>query len=143
MTIQDIFTKLKDNGYKITPQRQEIISLLIQENKHMTVEDIHDKISVRYPNLSMDTVYRNIGVLEKLNVVVKSDFGDGKGRYKLLENEEHQHYLICLKCGCSEEMDFCPLDFINYEKIKEKNFSIKKHSFEIFGYCSVCAREEG
>lgn len=143
MNIQEVFAKLKDHGFKITPQRQEIISLLTRENRHMTVEEIYAKILHRYPNLSLDTVYRNVGVLERLNVLDRTDFGDGKGRYKLIENNGHRHHLICLKCGCSEEMDFCPLDYIDHQKIRDKNFFIKKHKFEIFGYCFKCIKEGG
>jgi len=143
LKLQEILAKLKDCGYKITPQRQEIVSLLMRENRHMTVEDIYGKIADRYPNLSLDTVYRNVGILERLNILTKSDFGDGKGRYRIKESDGHRHHLICLKCGCSEEMDFCPLDYIDHREIKDKNFSIKKHNFEIFGYCSECVQKEG
>lgn len=141
MTAQDIFDKLKEHGYKITPQRQEIIHLLAREKRHMTVEDIHNHIAARFPNLSVDTVYRNVGVLERLNMLDRTDFGDGKGRYKLVEREGHRHHLICLKCGFSEEVDFCPLDYIDQQSIREKNFSIERHHFEIFGYCARCGKK--
>ncbi|AGL02626.1 Fur family transcriptional regulator [Desulfoscipio gibsoniae] len=142
MRTQDIFDKLKEHGYKITPQRQEIINLMARENRHMTVEDIHGQISTRFPNLSVDTVYRNVGVLERLNMLDKTDFGDGKGRYKLVKKSGHRHHLICLKCGCSEEVDFCPLDYLDKQKIKDKKFAIQKHNFEIFGYCAQCLEKE-
>jgi len=53
LTVQDIITKLRQNGYKITPQRQEIIGVLMLEQKHLTVEEIHTRISHRYPNLKL------------------------------------------------------------------------------------------
>ncbi len=142
MIIQDILVKFKEHGYKITPQRQEIINVMVQENRHMTVEDIHGKISARFPNLSVDTVYRNVGVLEQLEMLDKTDFGDGKGRYKLVEKVGHRHHLICLNCGSSEEVDFCPLDYLDQQQIKDKNFAITRHNFEIFGYCARCSKKE-
>ncbi len=143
MDAREVINRLKEHGYKITPQRQEIINVLVQENRHITVEDIHSKISRRYANLSMDTVYRNVGVLERLNVLSRADFGDGKGRYKLVDRERHRHHLICLKCGCSLEMDFCPLDHIDRREISDKNFHIIRHNFEIYGYCAACRGREG
>ncbi len=142
MSVQDIIVKLKEHGYKITPQRQEIVNVMAQENRHMTVDDIHGKISARFPNLSVDTVYRNVGVLEQLNMLDRTDFGDGIGRYKLVEDGGHRHHLICLKCGCSEEVDFCPLDYIDQQQIRDKNFAIARHNFEIFGYCARCSKKE-
>ncbi len=142
MKYQDVIAKLKENGYKITPQRLEIVSVLAGEKKHLTVEDIHTRISKRYPNLSPDTVYRNVNMLARLNILTRVDFGDGKARYKLVECDGHKHYLICLGCGSSEEMDFCPLDFIDSRSIREKKFDIKRHCFEIYGYCWTCRQKE-
>lgn len=142
MKIQDVINKLRENGYKITPQRQEIISVLMREKRHLTVEEIHNRIAHRYPNLSPDTVYRNVGVLARLNVLARVDFGDGRARYKLLERDGHKHYLVCLGCGNSEEVAFCPLDYLDDELIKDKKFDIRRHSFEIYGYCWAC-RQKG
>lgn len=142
MNVQDVISKLRENGYKITPQRQEIISVLMRENKHLTVEDIHARISHRYPNLSLDTVYRNVGVLTHLKVLARADFGDGKARYKLVDRDGHKHHLICLGCGSSEEVDFCPLDYLDGQAIQEKKFDVKRHSFEIYGYCQACRQKE-
>jgi Fe2+ or Zn2+ uptake regulation protein len=142
LNMQDILVKLKEHGYKITPQRQEIINVLVHENRHMTVEDIHNQISARFPNLSVDTVYRNVGMLERLEMLDKTDFGDGVGRYKLVGKVGHRHHIICLNCGCSEEVDFCPLDYLDQQQIKDKNFAIARHNFEIFGYCARCLKKE-
>lgn len=142
MSIQDVLVKLKEHGYKITPQRQAMIKVMARENRHMTVEDIHGKISKRFPSLSVDTIYRNVGVLERLEMLDKTDFGDGKSRYKLLENVGHRHHLMCLSCGFSEEVDFCPLDYLDQQQIKAKNFAIARHNFEIFGYCARCTQKE-
>jgi len=142
LKLQDVITKLRENGYKITPQRQEIINVLMGEHKHLTVEEIHTRISRRYPNLSPDTVYRNVGVLARLNVLARADFGDGKARYKLLEHDGHKHHLVCLGCGNSEEVNFCPLDYMDDRSIRDKKFDVQRHSFEIYGYCWACRKKE-
>lgn len=142
MNTRDVIVKLRENGYKITPQRQEIIDVLLRENRHLTVEDIHSRISHRYPNLSLDTVYRNVGVLTHLNVLDRADFGDGKARYKLVDHERHRHHLICLGCGSCEEVDFCPLDYLDGRAFREKRFEVRRHSFEIYGYCWACRQKE-
>jgi len=142
LQLQDVLTKLRENGYKITPQRQEMINVLLGEPEHLTVEEIHSRISHHYPHLSLDTVYRNVGVLARLNVLARVDFGDGKARYKLLEPDGHKHHLVCLSCGNAEEVNFCPLDYMDAYSIKEKKFAVQRHSFEIYGYCWACRTKE-
>ncbi|MFZ5642002.1 MAG: Fur family transcriptional regulator [Bacillota bacterium] len=130
--------RLKSGGYKITPQRQEIIGCFGAGGKHYSAEEIHQKIRNRFPNISLDTVYRNLNTLKELGIIEALNFEDGKCRYELARENRHHHHLICLKCGESEELDFCPLKFIDSKLLNEKNFRVKRHSFEIFGVCEKC-----
>ncbi|MCL6635283.1 MAG: transcriptional repressor [Peptococcaceae bacterium] len=137
-TVDCALEQLRQNGYKITPQRQEIVRALQEGTCPLSAEDIHQKITARYPNMSLDTVYRNLNILAGLNIVSECDFRDGKNRYELNTGGKHYHRLICLKCGASEKVDFCPLAYLDQAVIEEKKFKIKEHRFELFGYCSSC-----
>jgi Fur family zinc uptake transcriptional regulator/Fur family ferric uptake transcriptional regulator len=127
--------KIKEGGFKMTPQRQEVLKALSEE-RMQTAEEIHQQVLVNQPNVSLDTIYRNLKLLQQLNIICESDFGDGKSRYKL-SHEKHHHHLICIKCGCSETLEFCPMDLIK-DDIVSKKFKVTNHNFEIFGYCSNC-----
>ncbi|MEG6615621.1 transcriptional repressor [Peptococcaceae bacterium 1198_IL3148] len=128
--------KIKEGGYKLTPQRQEVLKAL-SEDKMQTAEEIHQQVIINQPNVSLDTIYRNLKLLQQLNIICETDFGDGKNRFKLSHVSHHHHHLICIKCGCSEALDFCPMELIN-DKIASKRFKVTTHNFEIFGYCSKC-----
>lgn len=130
--------QLRKNGYKITPQRQEIVRALRDNPCPLSAEDIHQKIADQYPNMSLDTVYRNLNLLQELDIIIECNFRDGKSRYELNSGEKHHHHLICLKCGCTETVDFCPLKYLDQTQIDKKDFKIKEHRFELFGYCSAC-----
>lgn len=134
--LQFYIDQLKSNGYKITPQRQEILKAL-SEDRMQTVEEIHKQVLFNQPNVSLDTVYRNLKLLQQLNILVETSFGDGKTRFKLALDHSHNHLLICLKCGSSEKLDFCPLEMFE-DKINNKRFLVTNHNFEIFGYCNNC-----
>jgi len=137
---EQLVERLRFNGYKITPQRQEIIKAFISSGSQaQSAEDIHRKVVSKYPNVSLDTIYRNLSILEELNIISKLSMRDGKSRYKLNPEGNHQHHLVCLSCGAAEAIDFCPLKVMREEGIEaEKKFEIKEHSFEIFGYCELC-----
>ncbi len=135
--------QLQKKGYKITPQRQEILDTFMgsADNPPQSVEDIYRKVVERYPNISLDTIYRNLNVLEKLEIINKLILQDGKSRYEL-NSGKHCHHLVCLRCGAAETIDFCPFESLDREKIEmEKNFEIKKHSFEVYGYCNLCRKK--
>jgi Fur family zinc uptake transcriptional regulator/Fur family ferric uptake transcriptional regulator len=134
------FDRLKRGGYKITPQRQEIIKCFGSGGKHYSAEEVHRKISRRFPNISLDTVYRNLNILKQLGIISALNFTDGKSRYELAGEDRHHHHLVCLKCGGSQEVEFCPLNFLDSTLLREKDFTVERHSFEIYGYCSRCVK---
>lgn len=134
-----VIDQLRKKGYIITPQRQEILKAFAdnKSNLPLSAEEIHRKVIERYP-IGLSTVYRNLNVLQDLEIISKLNLQDGKSRYEL-NSVDHHHHLICLKCGNSEVIDFCPFKSLDQKKIaEEKKFEIKRHSFEIFGYCDLC-----
>jgi len=52
-------------GLKLTPQRLEIFRELAATTRHPSVEDIHQRIRTRMPNVSLDTVYRTLSTLHE------------------------------------------------------------------------------
>ncbi|AEF93678.1 ferric uptake regulator, Fur family [Desulfotomaculum nigrificans CO-1-SRB] len=128
--------QLQAKGLKVTPQRQEILRVFLESKKsHLSAEDIHTKIIQKFPSMSLDTVYRNLSVMREIGILTELNFGDRKNLFEI-NTSGHHHHLICIKCGCSQEIDFCPLDFLDQRQIK--NFKVQKHSFEIFGLCNNC-----
>lgn len=136
MSVSPFIEQLQANGLKITPQRQEILRVFLESKEsHLSAEDVHQKIAAKFPSMSLDTVYRNLSVMLELGILTELNFGERKNLFEI-NNSGHHHHLICTKCGGSEEIDFCPLDFLDQNKVK--NFKVQKHSFEIFGICANC-----
>ncbi len=132
--------RLKTCGLKITPQRQEILRCFATGGMHCSAEEIHRRVRRRFPNISLDTVYRNLNTLKELGILEALNFEDGKVRYELARENAHHHHLVCLKCGMSQELDFCPLKHMDSALLAEKKFKVERHSFEIYGYCSGCSK---
>ncbi len=138
---EDLLKRLRENGYKITPQRQEILNVFLFKASKLplSAEEVYLKVQDKYQNISLDTVYRNLGVLQDLKIIDRVNFQDGKSRYELNPGGDHQHHMICLACGSAEAINFCPLKLMGNNSIPaEKNFEIREHTFELFGYCSFC-----
>lgn len=135
---------LKDEGYKVTNQRLEILKALANHrNEHLSSDDIYDIVSKKNSDIGIATIYRTLQLFEKLNIVHKLNFDDGFSRYELnLENDNHRHHhLICLDCGKVMEVKLDLLESLEEEIENEGNFKIVDHNVKFYGYCSDCCAQ--
>ena len=138
MNMEDMLSKLKENGIKVTPQRQEVLKVFIENEKHYSAEEILKKVQKNFPNVSLDTIYRTLSLFKELELISEVDFSDGCRRFEINEVDGHHHHLICLKCGRAEEVRFCPEECLLKVKMQNPDFKVSGHTFKIFGYCSKC-----
>jgi Fur family peroxide stress response transcriptional regulator len=136
-----IICKLKDNGYKITPQRIAIIKILAKSVDHPSAEAIYEQLKENFPTMSLATVYRNLCVIKSLDEVLELGFPDGSNRYDGKKPYPHPH-IICIKCGKIVDPDLDSLDDMKNEVARETRFKILNHRLDFFGICSDCQAKE-
>lgn len=140
--IEELKAKLKDTGFKITPQRRAIIEILIENNNsHLSSEEIYDKVRNNCPEIGLATVYRTMQLLDEIGAISKLNLDDGCIRYELNltdENEHNHHHLICKNCGKIIEVREDLLE--NIEKIVENTYEFKiyDHDLKFYGLCKEC-----
>lgn len=142
LELKDLLEKLKKNGYKITEQRKAILCTLVHnKNTLMSVEQLLSHAQKINYNTNMSTVYRNLEILEKLDLLYKITMDTGITFYKLICSYEHHHHIICKKCGKTEKINYCPIN--KFEEIsEEKKFRLTEHKLELYGYCHDCLQED-
>jgi Fe2+ or Zn2+ uptake regulation protein len=136
--------QLKQHGYKITPQRRAIIEALAEAPLAPKASEIWEKIRQKYPDISLDTVYRNLTLLVDLGMV-QQIYLRGKETSRFEVNIPHHHHLICLKCGCYYCLEGCLVNEQNLKTAKQRGFTVIGHALELYGYCLTCkeVRKEG
>ena len=61
--------KLKEAGYKLTPQRIAIINVIADnKGKHLSTEEIYDIVKIKNPEMGLATVYRTLQLLDELEI---------------------------------------------------------------------------
>jgi Fur family peroxide stress response transcriptional regulator len=135
-----IIQKIKENGYKITPQRMAIVKIIAKSEGHPSVENIHSRIKKDFPTMSLATVYRNILIIKSFGEVLELGFPDGSNRYDGNNPTPHPH-AICIKCKKIVDPDLDSLDEMKKEVALETNFKILHHRLDFFGICSDCMAE--
>ena len=136
-----IIQKLRDSGFKITPQRMVIAKILARSKGHPSVEQIHSQIKKAYPSMSLATVYRNILLIKSLGEVLELGFPDGSNRYDGNNPYPHPH-VICIKCKKIVDPKLDSLEDMKKEVSAETHFKILSHRLDFFGICSHCRTEK-
>jgi len=139
--IERIKKQLHAQGYKLTPQREATLTVLLErESDHLSAEEIFLLVKDKAPEIGLATVYRTLELLSELSIVDKINFGDGVSRYDLRkEGVDHfHHHLVCMECGSVEEIIEDLLSEV--EKIVEDDwqFQVKDHRLTFHGICKQC-----
>jgi len=122
------------HGLRITTQRKTIFDLLKNYATPKCAEDIYEDLPPKTMDLS--TIYRILDAFSKIGIVTKS-FLNNKVYYHIATHE-HKHFLVCLECHGTQEVEGCPFPKFE-EKIEESSdFKIAYHPVEIYGYCKKC-----
>lgn len=138
-----IKSKLHEEGYKFTRQRQAVFeSILANKEKHLSCDNIFEIIKVDYPEIGIATVYRTLQLFEKMNIVDRVDFDDGFSRYELNMNsdKDNHHHLICLDCGKVMEFKLDLLESLEDDIERSGQFKIVDHNIKFYGYCEDCQK---
>ncbi len=134
-----LITSLREKGYRLTPQRVEIIKLLSQETSHPGTMDIFKKVRKKAPRISMSTVYYTLDMLKKEGLIQELEFYDRDNRYDV--NLSDHINLICRKCG--KIKDFTEAVHFSSETIEEKTgFRPLGMRFEYYGFCKKCRQRK-
>ena len=136
--------KLKEKGYKLTPQRRAIVDVIIEnEGEHLTAEEIYDLVKIRFPEMGLATVYRTVQMLEEVCIICRLDLNDGCSRYELVHSDEHHrhHHLVCNNCNRVFEVQDDLLEELEDMVENTYKFKILDHSVKFFGICECCQKE--
>ena len=120
--------QLKTAGFKLSTSRKKIASLLQKKKGLFSAEDLLKKDKT----LDKVTVYRNLDLLEKLDIIHRTIQRGGRQFYEL-HHEKHHHHIMCDSC---EKTACVPCDTPIQKQIK--GFSKVHHTIIFTGLCATC-----
>lgn len=137
--------KLMRAGYKLTPQREMTLEILLSNRtERMTAEEVFIAVKEVSPSIGLATVYRTLDILFELDIVLKIPFPDGMSRYDLniTTSEQHLYYLLCLKCGKINEIKEPLIEDVKKRVENTNQFKISTHHLTFHGTCKECLERE-
>lgn len=137
MSLELVLRRLKNRGYKITPQRRLIIRALVEAVAPRTAQQVYQDLRTHLPDTGLDTVYRTLRLLTELGVANQITGAAQQGDlFELAQN--HHHHMVCLRCGQVLCLDACAYEEAARRLARARNFSVTAHVFEVYGYCQAC-----
>jgi Fur family transcriptional regulator, ferric uptake regulator len=128
--------KLKENGYKLTPQRRIILDIIHETGTHLTGEEIYTRVKSRVTGVNKSTIYRTLELLENLGCVYKSEIDD---RFVYHHADEgHHHHIVCRKCNATIECDDTLFDSVEHDLLKKYSFQVDFKHIVMSGLCRDC-----
>jgi Fur family peroxide stress response transcriptional regulator len=133
--------KLKETGFRITPQRLAILKILSESVGHPSAQAIYEKVKLDFPTTSMATVYKTLAVLKALEEVLELEFSGDFNRYDGKIPFPHPH-LICIKCKKIVDPALGGIEDITQKLMAETGYTISRHRLDFYGLCPECRKTE-
>ena len=112
--IDVFFDYIAKQGLKQTPQRRLIVDVFFTSGKHLSTEELYDKVRAVDNGVGQATVYRTLKLLCEADLAREMHFGDGTARYEPITDDSH----LAARYG----------------------FVLTSHRMYLYGICDACRR---
>ncbi|OEH85041.1 hypothetical protein BHU72_07445 [Desulfuribacillus stibiiarsenatis] len=139
MFCENIAGKLSNGGFRMTPQRRVVIEIMVMNHdKHLTVDEIYELVKEKSEDIGLATVYRTLSMLMKLGVVSKIILDDIRNYYEIKLSKYDHYHLVCKKCGRVIEGKNILKKYVEEIVKKEHDFMIVDKKIVFYGLCASC-----
>ena len=129
--MSDLEQQCAEAGLKMTGQRKVILQVLDDAKDHPSVEDVYERAKKIDSSVSIATVYRTLGLLDDLNLVIRHEFQEGYARYEV--NWDHHHHLVDLETGEVIEFQNSEIEKLKVKIAEELGYELVDHRLELYG----------
>jgi Fur family transcriptional regulator, peroxide stress response regulator len=138
--VNELVTRLREKGHRITPQRLAILKLLVENESHPSVEQVYEQIRPDFPTTSLATVYKTVNMLKEEGEILELGFANHSSRYDSNRPYSHPH-LICIHC--QDIIDAEVIEMAEFpDTLTEKyGYQILNHRVDFYGICPKCQME--
>ncbi len=134
---EDLKKIIRHLNLKVTTQRMTILSCLQEGRRHITAQELFEKVMKVDDSIGFATVYRFLRSLTENNFVTEVRMGGLPARYELTPKAHHDH-LTCVKCGKICEFENKAIENMQIKVAQQFGFVLTHHVLELYGVCSAC-----
>jgi Fur family peroxide stress response transcriptional regulator len=125
-------------GMKLTHQRTEIFREVAGTVDHPDAQTIYQRVRGRIPAVSLDTVYRNLWLLNDLGLI--TTVGPPRERARFDGNTAPHHHFICSQCGMAQDFYSQEFDELRPPAEVDSMGTVEAIHVELRGLCPRCKK---
>jgi len=125
--------RLMTRGFRFTPQREHVYSVLLRKRDHPTAEEVFMRAKREIPEISMATVYNCLDALVKCGLVRQLTLERGAARF-CPNMEEHCHF-YCDSCESVFDIDLPAKAGVPLPR----GFRAERLDMTVHGRCPSCS----
>lgn len=128
--------RLREHGYRITPQRQLVLEA-VETLRHATPEEILVEVQLTASGVNLSTIYRTLEVLEEVGLVTHAHIGHGAPTYHAVDEHVHIH-LVCDRCRAVMSIPASVADTFVAALEADYGFTTDISHVSVHGRCRDC-----
>lgn len=125
----------REQGRKVTPQRQAIFRILHGNPAHPTADAVYAIARQSMPAISLRTVYQTLNDLAEMGEVKMLDLGTGSFRFD--PDCGQHHHLVCGGCGAVRDL-FADFEDLSVPEGQDQGFQVGRAEVVFRGLCEQC-----
>lgn len=125
---------------RTTTVNQFILETLLENQSHLTAQQVYERIRERLPAVNPSTIYRALERLAHSGQISVSDMGTGAAVYETVSGEHH-HHLVCQECGRIETIHDMQIETLFEEIEHNHRFKVVTNHLVLFGICHECRND--
>ncbi len=128
---------LHKRGYRLTPQRYLVLSVIQEANGHISLDQIAERVQKINPRVSLSTIYRTLELLNELDLIHENHLPGEPLHYEMPQGNHH-HHLVCKKCKTMIHLDDDILGDLHDRLHGQYHFHSLSLGLLASGYCDAC-----
>jgi len=129
---------LRPAGSKRSSKRDLIVSVFLEQEGHLSADDLFDLVRQRDSRIGRATVYRTLQWMVDAGLARKVDFGEGRFRFEHSYRHPRHFHLICKTCNRSFEFLSSDIELLIEEISAERGFAPRQSVLQVYGTCEEC-----
>ncbi len=99
MGSMEIGATLREHGHRLTQPRRLVWEVLTHSGRHLTAQQIADRVHQADPTVNVSSVYRSLALFSALDLIRESNLGGGGSSRWEPAHPDDQFHLVCEGCG--------------------------------------------
>lgn len=133
---------LRERGLKMTSPRERVLKAFLENEGHLSTDDILAASRKLDPTIGQATVFRTMKLLEEAGLARDASQDNGPRKYEHAYRHSHHDHLLCTKCGRVVEFYDPQIEKAQKQIFAKYGFIETGHWMELHGLCPDCARQK-